>query len=88
MATPAIFDVPAFRPERKNLLVARSGSVSSLLILTVPNAPVLFSARLRVAQQIINVYLRHCDCLHFLFRLPVLDAELLFFRKLPAFLFE
>ena len=52
VATVAIFDVPAFRPERKNLLVgeppqtrlranlARNVSVALLLIFTPPNAPV------------------------------------------------
>ena len=49
----------------------------------------LLPARLRIAQQIINVRLRRRDLPHFLPGLPVLGIEPLFLlRQLPAFLLQ
>ena len=102
MATEAIFTSPALRPVCENLLVGElpkpgaSGQVGpkcqrrfapyasqSLKLLF------LLSARLRVAQQIVNVGLDGRDLLHIRLGFAVLGVELLFlFGQLAAFLFE
>jgi hypothetical protein len=102
VATEAIFTSPALRPVCENLLVGElpkpgaSGQVGpkcqrrfapyasqSLKLLF------LLSARLRVAQQIVNVGLDGRDLLHIRLGFAILGVELLFlFGQLAAFLFE
>lgn len=91
VATEAIFTSPALRPVCENLLVGEPPQTRRFAPYASQSLTLLFllSARLRVAQQIVNVGLDGRDLLHIRLGFAVLGVEFLFlFRELAAFLFE
>ena len=80
VATEAIFTSPALRPVCENLLVGEPPKTRRFAPYASQSLTLLFllSARLRVAQQIVNVGLDGRDLLHIRLGFAVLGVEFLF----------